>query len=82
MEKELSKLNTIKELVSQWRKTANDKFMTDMIDYWSNEDRKFYNECCDKMKAIEKQLIEEYDVKITKAFFDDDTQFKYNEEVI
>lgn len=75
-------MDKVRELVAQWRKTASDKFMTNMIDYWSSEDRVFYSECCDKMRAIEKQLAEEYNVEITKAYFDDETQFKYKGEVI
>lgn len=75
-------MDVVRELVAQWRRTASDKFMTNMIDYWSSEDRAFYSECCDKMRTIEKQLVEEYNVEITKAYFDDDTQFKYRGEVI
>lgn len=75
-------MEEIKALIEQWKKAAEDKFITNMIDFWSNEDRAFYHECCDKMKEIEQKLTAEYNVEVIPAFFDGDTQFKYNGEVI
>ena len=46
----------IKDYEEEYDKLDNRLFYIDMIDRWTDEDKKSYDKCHDQMKAIKKEI--------------------------